>query len=105
MAIYFQNLDDLKDLPLVKQALVRARRSLKGGFFFFVRSAKALDGEPALVLSAGAQRVARNLQNELRKGAMPVRGRYYRDEKGRLVFECNREVPRRDMAEAIRSFG
>ena len=103
MPVHFQHLDDLQDPHLMKSALNAALR-IKGksrGRYRFNPKCLAFGG-PLLVVAGPGMPIAAEVKKVLGSGT--VKGKYYRDSKGRMVFETNKSVSPGSMAESIRAF-
>ena len=71
----------------------------------FVFNAKSLTlGGPVLVVAGPGMPIAAEVKKLVKQGGGSVKGKYFIDKKGRLVFEVNKSVSPGAMAEAVRSF-
>ncbi|MEL6343000.1 MAG: hypothetical protein AAFV53_07685 [Myxococcota bacterium] len=100
MAIHFQDLNDLQDPRLMKSAIRELRKN--SGKFFYSTYSTALDG-PALIVIGPGGRLAPDVKRAVKKGGVPIKGKFQTDRWGRLVLLVNREVNRSEMAESVRS--
>lgn len=103
MAVHFQNLSDLQDPHLMKSALNAALKVKRRARFMFNPKSLAFGG-PLLVVAGTGMPIAAEVKKLVKQGGGSVKGKYFIDRKGRMIFETNKSVSPGAMAEAIRGF-